>query len=258
MVRGLVTLAAAMAVASLVGAFAVLRGWAIFGDALAHGALAGLVVAYLMGASFYLGALAAGVAVALIVTGVERRTTLRADVVIAVTFATMLSIAIVLLSRAGGATISIEDVLFADVTAVAEEMMIRTLAFSAVVAALVLAFRRQLLLYVVEPTMAAAVGVRTGLIHYTLLAVLAFTIVTAFLAIGYVPTIASMMIPPAAAYLLSRRPGEFVAKSVAIAVASAVAGFAISYLVDTNAGATAILVSAAVFAAAVALHSARR
>ncbi len=253
MVRGLLTLIVAMSVASLVGAFAVLRGWAIFGDALAHGALAGLVVAYLAGAGFYAGALAAGVLVALIVSTVERRTRLRADVIIAVTFATMLSIAIVLLSRVGGATISIEDVLFADVTAVSREMMTRTITLSLIVAAMVAVVWRQLLLYVIEPTMAAALGVRTGLIHYTLLGLLALTVVTAFLAIGYVPTIASMMIPPAAAFLLSRRPSQFIALSVAIAVFSAVAGFYAAYLLDLNAGATAILVSAAVFALAVIL-----
>jgi ABC-type Mn2+/Zn2+ transport system permease subunit len=78
------------------------------------------------------------------------------------------------------------------------------------------------------------------------------TIVTAFFAIGYVPTIAAMMVPPAAAFILSRRPVEFMAKSVAIAVASAIAGVYASYYLDVNAGASAILFSAGVFALAVA------
>ncbi|MCE4611642.1 MAG: zinc ABC transporter substrate-binding protein [Desulfurococcales archaeon] len=249
--RGLLALLASMIAASLVGAFAVLRGWAIFGDALSHGALAGLVVAYLAGAGFYLGALSAGLLVALIVASVERRTPLRADVIIAVTFATMLSIAILLLSKAGGAAISIEDVLFADVTAVAPEIMYRTLILSAIVVVFAVVVRYQLMMYVIEPTMAAALGLRTGFIHYALLTLLALTIVTSFLAIGYAPTIASMMIPPAAAYLLSRRPGEFIVKSVAIAALSAIIGFFVAYYLDTNAGATAVIIAALIFAVAV-------
>ncbi|MEB3860125.1 MAG: zinc ABC transporter substrate-binding protein [Desulfurococcales archaeon] len=252
MVRGTLALILAMAACSLVGAFAVIRGWAIFGDALAHGALAGLVVAYFIGASYYLGALAAGLFVALSVSSVERRTRLRADVVIAVTFVTMLSISIVLLSRSGGATISIEDVLFADVTAVSPEMMARTAVLSLAVIAFTLAIGRHLLVYVVDPTIAAAMGVRTGLLHYSLLGLLALTIVTAFFAIGYVPTIAAMMVPPAAAFILSRRPTEFILKSVSIAIGSAIAGVYASYYLDVNAGASAILFSAGIFALAVA------
>ena len=252
--RGLLALVASMVACSLVGAFAVLRGWAIFGDALSHGALAGLVVAYLAGAGFYLGALAAGLLVALIVASVERKTPLRADVIIAVTFATMLSIAILLLSKAGGAAISIEDVLFADVTAVASDIMYRTLILSIAVIVFAFIVRHQLMMYVVEPTMAAALGLRTGFIHYALLTLLALTIVTSFLAIGYAPTIASMMIPPAAAYLLSRRPGEFIVKSVAIALLSAMTGFFLAYYLDTNAGATAVIIAALIFAVAVVLY----
>ena len=252
--RGLLALVASMVACSLVGAFAVLRGWAIFGDALSHGALAGLVVAYLAGAGFYFGALSAGLLVALVVASVERRTPLRADVIIAVTFATMLSIAILLLSKAGGAAISIEDVLFADVTAVAPDVMYKVLILSLVVIAFSLMVRYQLMMYVTEPTMAAALGLRTGFMHYALLALLALTIVTSFLAIGYAPTIASMMIPPATAYLLSRRPGEFIVKSVVIAVLSAVTGFFTAYYLDTNAGATAVIVAALFFAASVVLY----
>ncbi|MCE4613063.1 MAG: zinc ABC transporter substrate-binding protein [Desulfurococcales archaeon] len=256
MIRGTLTLIAAMAASALVGSFAVIRGWAIFGDALAHGALAGLVVAYFIGASFYFGALAAGLFVALSVSAVERRTRLRADVVIAVTFVTMLSISIALLSRAGGATISIEDVLFADVTAVSPEMMARTVGLSLAIIAFTIAIGRHLLVYVVDPVIAAAMGVRTGILHYSLLALLALTIVTAFFAIGYVPAIAAMMVPPATAFIISRRPVEFMVKSVGIAVVSAIAGVYASYYLDVNAGASAILVSAGMFAVAVATHKA--
>ncbi|MCS6787748.1 MAG: zinc ABC transporter substrate-binding protein, partial [Aigarchaeota archaeon] len=57
---GMVALVAVTVTSSLVGSFALMRGWAIFGDALSHGAIAGLVAAYVVGADFYLGALAAG------------------------------------------------------------------------------------------------------------------------------------------------------------------------------------------------------
>ncbi len=249
--RGALTLLLVMAAAALVGSFAVLRGWAIFGDALSHGAIVGLVAAYLFSFDYFLGALLAGLVVALSVSSVERRTRLRTDVIIAVTFSTMLALAIAVLSYIGGATVSIEDILFADVTAVSTEMMTRTIISSLSIIVFAILFRRILLIYTVDPLGANALGMRTGVIHYVLLLLLAFTVVSSFMTIGAIPAFASLIIPPAASFLLSRRPGEFMVRSIVIALVSAISGIYISYYVGTNAGAAAILVSSSIFAGAV-------
>ena len=249
MQRGFVTLVFVVVTASLVGSFAVLRGWAIFGDALAHGAVAGLVAAYLIGADYFVGALAAGLVVALAVSTLERMTRLRADVILALTFTSMFALAVVMLSYMGGVTVSIEDILFADVTAVSEEMMIRTIATSSLVIVFALVLRRALLLYTVDPTVAEAMGLRTGAIHYGLLILLALAIISAFMTIGAIPAIASLIIPPAAAFISSRNPIQFMVRSVAVAVASATAGMYASYYLNTNTGAATILVAALIFVA---------
>ncbi|MDJ0269871.1 MAG: zinc ABC transporter substrate-binding protein [Aigarchaeota archaeon] len=258
MQRGAITLILAIVAASLVGSFAVIRGWAIFADALAHGSIIGLVAAYLMSFDFFLGALTAGLVVAIIVSSVERRTKLRTDVIIAVTFTTMLALAIAILSYIGGATLSIEDILFADVTAVSTEMMTRTIILSTAITVFALLFGRVLLIYTVDPLGANALGMRTGAVHYGLLLLLAFATVSAFMTIGAIPAIAALIIPPATAFLTSKRPTEFIAKSMAIAGSSAVAGLYISYYVGTNAGAAAVLVSAALFASAVVYRSLKK
>lgn len=255
--RGSATLLLVMIATSLVGAFAVMRGWAIFGDALSHGAISGLLAAYLFGFDFFLGALAAGLVVALAVSSVERRTRLRTDVIIAVTFTSMLALAIAVLSYIGGAALSIEDILFADVTAVSSETMIRTILLSSAVIIFALLLRRALLLYTVDPLGASAMGMRTGAIHYGLLILLAIAIISAFMTIGAIPAVASLIIPPAAALLTSKRPSEFMAKTVLIAVSSGVAGIYASYYIGTNTGAAAILIAALVFAASVIYRSIR-
>ncbi|HIQ29538.1 MAG TPA: hypothetical protein EYH45_03135 [Candidatus Caldiarchaeum subterraneum] len=247
MQRGLVTLLFVVVAAALVGSFAVLRGWAIFGDALAHGGVAGLVMAYLIRIDYFLGALISGLFVALAVSTVEKKTRLRTDVIIAFTFTSMFALAIVILSYMGGVTVSIEDILFADVTAVSVEMMQRTLITTSLVMVFALTFRKALLIYTVDPVMASSMGFRTTAIHYGLLIILAVAIISAFMTIGAIPAIASLIIPPAAAFISSRTPTEFITKSVAIAVASSFAGLYISYYVNTNVGAATILVAALIF-----------
>ncbi|MEN3047565.1 MAG: metal ABC transporter permease [Candidatus Caldarchaeales archaeon] len=247
---GVVALVAVTVTSSLVGSFALMRGWAIFGDALSHGAIAGLVAAYLVGADYYLGALAAGLAVALSVSYIERRTKLRGDVAIAVTFTSMLALAVVMLSMAGGAALNIEDVLFADVLAVSDEFLVRSLALSAASIAAVLAARRPLTVYCVDPVYAESIGLRTSLLHYGLLALLSATVITAFMTVGAVPTVASFIVPPATAYLLARSPATYMAVSAAISASSALGGLALAWVLDANVGAATVLVYAAAFVAA--------
>ena len=65
MQRGLLAALLVGVLCSVVGAYVVLRGLAFMGDALAHAILPGVAVAYLLGGSLTLGALAAAVLVAL-------------------------------------------------------------------------------------------------------------------------------------------------------------------------------------------------
>lgn len=248
--RGALTLMLTVITASIVGSFAVMRGWAIFGDALGHGAIAGLLAAYLFSIDFFLGALASGLVVALIISSLERRLRLRTDVIIAVTFTSMFSLAVAVLSSIGGVNLSLEDILYADVTAVSTESMIRTVSSSVIVILLSTLTFRSLLAYSVDPVGAISMGFRTGALHYSLLLLLAVTVVSAFMAIGAIPAIASLIIPPATAYLISRRPVEFVLKSVLVGVTSSLLGFYISYYLGTNAGAATTLVAAMMFGAA--------
>ncbi|MCS7117749.1 MAG: metal ABC transporter permease [Thaumarchaeota archaeon] len=247
---GLLALVAVTVTTSVVGSFGLMRGWAIFGDALSHGAIAGLVAAYVIGADFYVGALAAGLLVALAVSYIERRTKLRGDVAIAITFTSMLALAIVMLSSTGGATLNIEDVLFADVLAVSDEFFVRSLVLSVTSLVAVLSVRKALMIYCVDPLYAESIGLRTSLLHYGLLALLSGTVITAFMTVGAIPAVASFIIPPATAFLLSRGPGSYLAMSAAIPALSALGGLGLAYVLDTNVGAATVLVYAVVFVVA--------
>src|SRR5207245_3027856 len=85
-------------VGAVVGSSLVLRGLAFMGDALAHSAFPGVVVAYLLTAPFYLGAAAAAVATAVAIGWVARRGNLRGDTAIGVLFAGMFALGVFLFS----------------------------------------------------------------------------------------------------------------------------------------------------------------
>jgi len=82
-----------------VGVYIVLRRMAFVGDALAHTALPGLVVAFLQGWSLFAGALVAGMLTALGIGWVARRGLVREDTAIGVLFTAMFALGILFMSR---------------------------------------------------------------------------------------------------------------------------------------------------------------
>ena len=105
---------------SLVGTWVVLRGLAFLGDALAHGVIPGIALAVLWGFSPVVGALAAAAAMGGLVSLVTARTQVREDTGIGLLFVGMLSLGIVIVSKARSFSTEVTSLLFGDVLGVTE------------------------------------------------------------------------------------------------------------------------------------------
>jgi len=103
---------------SVVGCYVVLRGMAFLGDALAHGILPGIAVAYLLDGSLVVGALVAALVVALGVGVLSRQGTVREDTAIGILFSAALSLGVVLISSIRSYAVDLNHILFGDVLSV--------------------------------------------------------------------------------------------------------------------------------------------
>jgi len=85
---------------------------------------------------------------------------------------------------------------------------------------------------------ASSIGVRSGLVNTAFMFMVSLTVTAAFNAAGAILVIALMIVPPATAYLVSRRLPVMIALTAVIAAGGAVAGFRLSYALDaaTSAG----------------------
>jgi manganese/zinc/iron transport system permease protein len=84
-------------------------------------------------------------------------------------------------------------------------------------AAFVLAFYKALKLATFDPDLARALGLAPGLIFYVHLSLLSGTAVAAFDAVGVVLFITFVVVPPATAYLLTRRLPSMILLAMALA-----------------------------------------
>ena len=250
MVRALIVSVLVGVMCPILGAYVITRGRAFMGDALAHSVLPGMVVAFLLGVSPFVAAVPAGVAIALLMGSVGRRTGISEDTSIGITFAGMFALGLVMLSRATNVNVNIEDLLLGQVLGVSRTDVYVSLGLMAVVVFGLYAFHRQLVYTTFDAVGAQVVGIRTGLVEYVLLALLALVIVIGIQAAGIVLVMAMLITPAATAYLLARRFVGVMIGGALIGAISAIAGLYLSFHADLPSGPAMALVATGFFALA--------
>ena len=250
MVRALIVSVLVGVMCPVLGAYVITRGRAFMGDALAHSVLPAMVVAFLLGISPFFAAVPAGIVIAVLMGGVARRTGISEDTSIGIIFAGMFALGLVMLSTSNNITVNIEDLLLGQVLGVSQTDVYVSLGLAALVIAGLYAFHRHLVYTTFDPVGATVIGIRTGLIEYVLLALLALVIVIGIQAAGIVLVMAMLITPAAAAYLIAKRFTGVMIIGALIGATSAVVGLYLSFHADLPSGPSMALVATGIFALA--------
>ena len=253
MVRALIVSVLVGVMCPVLGAYVITRGRAFMGDALAHSVLPAMVVAFLLGISPFFAAVPAGIVIALLMGSVARRTGISEDTSIGIIFAGMFALGLIMLSTSNNITVNIEDLLLGQVLGVSQMDVFVSLGLTALVIAGLYAFHRQLVYTTFDPVGATVVGIRTGLVEYVLLGLLALVIVIGIQAAGIVLVMAMLITPAAAAYLIAKRFTGVMIIGALIGALSAVAGLYLSFHADLPSGPSMALVATGIFAVAAAV-----
>ena len=147
--------------------------------------------------------------------------------------------------------VDLQSFLFGDILAVQAQDLWLIVALSVVVAIAVAVLFRGLLYTTFDPVVAQASGIASPAYEYTLLVMLALTIVVSLQAVGIVLVAALLVTPAAAAYQLTSRFSPMMALAAVFGAASTVGGLYLSYYVRASSGATIVLLATLLFFAAI-------
>jgi manganese/iron transport system permease protein len=264
MQRALAEVVVLGALAGAVGVLVVLRRLAFVGDALTHTVFPGIVIAHLLGRSLLAGALAFGILTAVLLTGLGGHRRVGNDAALAILLTSFFSLGVVLISRTRGFTADLTVFLFGRVLAVDRGDLYQTLAVAAVAAATLAVLHKELVLRAFDPEAAAAMGYRTRVLDLVLNLLIALVVVAAVEAVGTLLVIALMVVPAAAARLLTDKVAAMTALACLLGAAGGWLGLATSFEVSVDhdlrlaAGATIVVVLVGVFLLAAALAPLRR
>ncbi|MEC4985706.1 MAG: metal ABC transporter permease [Oscillatoria sp. PMC 1068.18] len=222
-------------VCAVLSCYITLKGWSLMGDAVSHAVVPGVVVAYALNIPFAVGAFLFGFGATVAIGYIKSKTRLKEDAVIGVVFTGFFAFGIVLVTKIPS-NIDLFHILFGNVLGISQQDIIQTLIAGIITLVVILLRRKDLLLFCFDPNHAKAIGLNTQLMYYTLLCVLALTIVTALQTAGIILVIAMLVTPGATAYLLSDRFDYMLLISLATSVLSCVLGTYLSYHLDISTG----------------------
>ncbi|MFD6060912.1 zinc ABC transporter permease AztB [Rhodococcus wratislaviensis] len=243
----------------LVGTWVVLRGMAFMSEAISHGMLPGVAVAYLAGANLLVGAAASAVVMILGVAWVSKNSRLSEDTGIGLLFVGMLALGVVIVSRARSFAVDLTAFLFGDVLSAAREDLIWLAAAAAVAGIVSVIAYRPFVALVFDERKAHTLGLQPRWAHLALLALVVLAVVASFRIVGTLLVFGLLVAPSATAALFGRSIGATMAIAVLLGWTATFAGLIVSWNADTAAGATiAGIAVLQFFVAALARSAARR
>ncbi|WP_069388264.1 metal ABC transporter permease [Cellulosimicrobium cellulans] len=222
-------------VCGVLSCWLVLVGWSLMGDAVSHAVLPGVVLAYVVGAPFALGALLFGLLAVTLIGAVRDTSRVKEDAAIGVVFTTLFALGLVLISVTPSQT-DLNHILFGNLLGVSRADLVQVLVLGAVTLAVVVLKRRDLTLYAFDPVHAHAIGLSPRRLGALLLGLLALTVVVALQAVGVVLVVALLITPGATAYLLTDRFSRMLWIAPLVAAVSGLVGLYASYYLDTSSG----------------------
>jgi manganese transport system permease protein len=249
MVRALATTVVAAVVCALLSCWLVLVGWSLMGDAVSHAVLPGVVIAYVLGAPFALGALVFGLLAVALIGAIRDTSRVKEDAAIGIVFTTLFALGLVLISVTPSQT-DLNHIVFGNILGVSDADLVQIGVLAAVALVVLIVKRRDLTLYAFDPTHAHAIGLSPRLLGALLLGLLALTAVVALQVVGVILVVAMLIIPGATAYLLTDRFGRMLVIAPVMSALSSVLGIYLSYWMDASPGGLVVVVQGAVFAVA--------
>lgn len=246
MQRALIATLAASIVCALLSCWLVLIGWSLMGDAVSHAVLPGVVLAYMVGAPFALGAVVFGFLSVGLIGAVQARTPIKEDAAIGIVFTTLFALGLVLISVVPSQT-DLTHIIFGNLLGVGPSELWQVLGIATLVAAVLLIKRRDFTLFAFDPTHAHTIGLRPKLLGTLLLALLALTAVVALQVVGVVLVVAMLIIPGATAQLITDRFAVRLVVAPLFAALCGVLGLTVSFFTNTAPGGAIVLAQGLAF-----------
>ncbi|HEY6568535.1 MAG TPA: metal ABC transporter permease [Actinomycetota bacterium] len=257
MQRALIATVTVGVFAPMIGTFLVQKRMSLIGDGIGHIAFAGVGAGLIAGVWPIWTALLFAVGGSIGVEWLRARRRASGDLALALFFYSGIALGVVLVSASGGLNASILGYLFGQPLTVNRQEVQVIVGLGVLIVLAMLTLGRVLFAVVSDEEWAGVSGLPVGVVNNVLAVLVAVAVVAAMQIVGILLIAAMMVLPVAGGQLLAHSFKSTMRWSVAIGVASSVAGLAASRIWNLAPGGTIVLITAGTFMA-IALATRRR
>ena len=256
----------------MIGSFIVVRRMALMGDAISHGILPGVIIAFLAFGSLevgpmLLGACLAGLACSFSIEWLQQNSPIKKDASMAIVFTSFFALGVTLINlQTGHLDLDTDCVLYGEIglTPLAPNIMLagnnvgnRSLwvmgLICLIIVSLICLFYRQILVTSFDATLAHSIGLPVKSIHQFLMLLLALSTVASLESVGVILVVAMLVFPSVtASFFFSRLPSILVC-TFPLGIAYTFGGFHLAYWLDCSIAAAMAITATACFTAALGL-----
>ena len=246
MIRSIITAVSSGVMLSALGPFTINRNMGFMADAMAHATLPIIAVGVFLGFSISELGVPASIIIAFFLGYIVKNINIGEDTAIGIIFSSFFALGFVLISVLD-VTINLEDLLFGQILAVStfDTYIVGSLLF--IVLSILIIFFKQLLFFSFDPIGAEVNGLNTTFLNYLFLIVLSVAIVGSLQTVGIILVLSMLIIPAAAAKLVTKTFVNSIRISIVFGVTASVTGLYLSYFFNLPSGPTMSLVATGIF-----------
>ena len=237
----------ASVICGIMGTLVVVNRIVLLSGGIAHAAYGGIGLSFYFGWPYMPGTIGFTLAAAMVMASVTIKAKHRADTIIGVIWALGMAIGIILIDLTPGYNVDLMSYLFGSILTVPFSDLLIMLVMGLLITILAALYYKDLLALSYDEEFASIRGVPVRGLYFTMIGLLAVTIVMVIQVVGLILVIALLTIPPFIVEKYAKSLVQMMVGSTLLGSIFTIIGLGLSYRYDLTSGASIILVAGVAF-----------
>lgn len=230
-------------VCGIIGVIVVEKKLVMMSGGIAHTAYGGVGLGYLLGFEPIIGAFLFSISAALGIGVIKRKGGVQSDVIIGLFWSLGMALGIVFIALMPGYPPDINSYLFGNILSVTQADLYLMIILTSLVVFIVIALFNDWKAYLFDEEFASIIGIKTAVLEYLLLVLVAMTVVVLIRVAGIILVLALLTAPAAMASIFSKKLKNRMILSIIFGGFFCISGLWISYELNIASGACIVILS---------------
>jgi len=234
-------------ICGVIGVIIVEKKLLMMSGGIAHTAYGGVGLGYFLGIEPMLGAGIFSLLAAIIIGGIRRKNSRNSDVIIAILWSLGMASGILFTEIMPGYPPDMNSYLFGNILSVTRTDIYTIIVLTVIVASVIFLFYNDWKSFLFDEKFAAITGIKTAVLEYLLLIIVALSVVALIRIAGIILVIVLLSAPAACAGFISKSLHGRMITAIILSVAFSISGITVSYYSGLPAGALTVVINALVY-----------